>query len=68
MRSIKRWWMSMVYAGAQDLPSHDPQRRVIVGINLMSLSIGILNLSIGTFVGIIIGKTDILAGVAVETL
>lgn len=57
----------MVFGGTRDLVTHDPQRRVTIGVNLMSLSIGILNLTIGTFVWLITGRDNVLAAVVIET-
>lgn len=58
----------MVFGGTRQLLAHDPQRRVTIGVNLMSLSIGILNVTIGTFVWLITGKGNVLAAVSIETV
>src|ERR1700760_1472177 len=67
MRWIKRWWNSAVFGGTEDLLSHDPQRRITIGVNLMSLWIGILNITVGGFVWLITGKTSVLLAVFTET-
>jgi signal transduction histidine kinase len=56
-----------VDAGSTMLNDTDPQKRVIRGINLMSLSIITLNITVGTFVYFISYNFWILAGITVET-
>ena len=57
----------MVRSGTESLSSHDPQKRVIIGVNRMSLTVILLNVTVGTFVWLVTGKISILFGVTVET-
>ncbi|HXB08342.1 MAG TPA: HAMP domain-containing sensor histidine kinase [Puia sp.] len=68
MRRIKRGWNILVFGGTEDMVPHDAQRRVIIGVNLMSLSVGILTITIGTFVWLITGRLNVLAAISIQTL
>src|SRR5437899_2381406 len=67
MKRLKSWWLSMVHLGTENLASHDPQRRVTIGVNRMCLTVGLLNVTVGIFVWLITSKLSILLGVTVET-
>lgn len=44
---IRRFVQSLKYAGAADLPEYDITRNICVGVNLLSMSVILLNLSSG---------------------
>ncbi|MBN9379276.1 MAG: HAMP domain-containing histidine kinase [Chitinophagaceae bacterium] len=47
MNKLKKLWNSLVYAGSEGLADHNPQRGTCIGLNLMSLWIALINLSLG---------------------
>src|SRR5579871_5804458 len=67
MRKIRIFWNNLVLGGTQGLAMNNPQRRIAIGVNLMSLCVGILNITVGSFVAAITQSMNILVGVATET-
>lgn len=68
MRTIQNWWNALVSLGTAGLSEYDQKKRVTVGVNRMCLSVGILTLTMGTFVCLIVGDPKITIGVYVEAV
>jgi signal transduction histidine kinase len=47
MHKLKKLWNTLVYAGAEGLPDHDPKRGICIGVNLMSLWVALINIVVG---------------------
>ena len=68
MKKIKQKISAIIHAGTNTLMDHDPQKRICVGVNFMSLSIASLNLTIGILVYVVTLKMLVITGVLVETI
>jgi len=68
MNKLKKLWNSLVYAGSEGLADHDSKRGICIGVNLMSLWIALINLTVGLLFFIISGKPAVLLGSYLEAI
>lgn len=68
MKKTKAIWNALLATGTGALEVHNPQRRITMGVNLMTLSIALLNVTIGVFVFFLSMRISMLLGVIAETL
>jgi signal transduction histidine kinase len=68
MRLLQSWWTTLAHLGTQGLAGQDPQRRVTIGVNKMSLSVGLLTITVGTFCWLVTGRFMVLLGISLETV
>lgn len=66
MNIIRRRLNDILYAGTDTLLDHDPQKWIVVGVNLMSLSIILLDVAIGLPVYLLARKSGILVAIFIE--
>jgi len=66
MNKLKKPWNSLVYAGSEGLAEHDPKRGICIGVNLMSLWIALINITIGLVFYFISGRLSVLLGSYLE--
>jgi len=62
MNKLKKLWNSLVYAGSEGLADHDSKRGICIGVNLMSLWIALINLSVGLAFYLLSKKPAVLVG------
>ena len=62
MNKLKKLWNFLVYAGSEGLADHDSRRGICIGVNLMSLWIALINLSIGLVFFFLSRKPAVLVG------
>ena len=68
MNKLKKLWNSLVYAGSEGLADHDSKRGICIGVNLMSLWIALINLSVGVVFFFLTRKPAVLAGSYAEAV
>jgi len=66
MNKLKKLWNSLVYAGSEGLADHDSKRGICIGVNLMSLWIALINVSIGLVFYFLSGRLAVLLGSYLE--
>ena len=62
MNKLKKLWNSLVYAGSEGLADHDSKRGICIGVNLMSLWIALINISVGLVFYLLSRKPAVLLG------
>ncbi|HUB61462.1 MAG TPA: HAMP domain-containing sensor histidine kinase [Puia sp.] len=68
MTKLASWLKAAYHAGSTTLNDKDPQKRVILGVNLMALLIIVLDIIIGTTVYFINYSPRVLAGIIVQSI
>lgn len=66
MNAIKTTWSKVIYAGTSDLPDHDSRKHIVIGVNKMALSAGLINASIGILAYFFTNSLTLLSGVLSE--
>jgi len=62
MNKLKKLWNTLVYAGSEGLADHDSKRGICIGVNLMSLWIALINLTVGLVFYLLSKKPAVLLG------
>lgn len=66
MRTIKPIWKYLVHLGISDLPNHDQQKRITLGVNKMAAFVIGINATIGIACCIITRNAALFKGVLIE--
>src|ERR1700754_2371181 len=66
MKRFRYWWDWLIHTGADHLAEHDPRRKICIGINKMSVSVILINATLGISSYFFTGNLPLLLGVIVE--